>query len=96
MELVWNQVVDYYTQRQVEAQFTNLELGSFHHAGNYRKLSGKGAEVKHLVSSLLHGWQKQCSAFVRQHMFVQAMLHNNCEVRDMLAHRKRQNGVANC
>ena len=37
MEQVWSEVMDYYTQHRVEAQFTNLELGTFHHAGNYPK-----------------------------------------------------------
>ena len=54
MEQVWSEVVDYYTRLKVEAQFTNLELGNLHNAGNYHKLSGKGAEVKDLVPALYH------------------------------------------
>ena len=77
MEQVWSGVVDYYTQRQVEAQFTNLEVGSFHHAGNSPKLSGKGAEVKDLVPALRHVWQEHCIPSLRHHMLVQTMLQIN-------------------
>ena len=97
MEHAWRGLADYYyTKHRVEAQFTNLKLGIFHHAGNYPKLSGKGADVKALVLALRHVWQEHCISFLRHHMLVQAMLQNQCEVQDLLAHHKRQHGAARC
>ena len=57
MEQVWSEIMDYYTEQKVETQFTNLDLGNFHHAGNYPKMPGKGAEVKDLVPALHHVWK---------------------------------------
>ena len=88
MEQVWSGVMDYYTQHQVEAQFINLELGNFHHAGNCPKLSGTGAKVRDLVPALRHVWQEHCTPSLRHHMLVQAMLQNQCEVQGILAHHK--------
>ena len=88
MEQVWSEVVGDYTEHKVEAQFTNLELGNFHHAGNYPKLSGNGAEVKDLVPALHHVWQEHYNQFLRHHMLVEDMLHKQCEVQYILAHHK--------
>ena len=96
MEQVWSEVIDYDTQHQVEARFANLELGGFHHAGKCPKLSGKGAEVKELVPALRHVRQEHCISFLRHYMLAQGMLQNGCEVQGILAHRKRQHGVAKC
>ena len=46
LEVVWDEIVDYYTENRVATQFTNLELGMFYHPGKYPKLSGKGAECQ--------------------------------------------------
>ena len=88
MEQVWSDVVDDYTQHKVEAQFTNLELGNFHHAGNVPKLSGKGAGVKGCSSALHHVWQEHDNPSLRHHMIDGDMLHNQCKVQDLLAHHK--------
>ena len=34
MEQVWSEFMDYYAEHKLEIQFTNLELGNLHNAGN--------------------------------------------------------------
>ena len=60
----------------------------FQHAGNYPKMSGKGAEVKDFFLALHHDWKEHYNPPLRHHMFVDHMLHNQCEVQHMIAHHK--------
>ena len=88
LEQVWSEIVDYDTEHNVETQFTNMELSMFHHQGSYPKLSSKGAEVKDLVPALHHVWQEHYIPYLMHHMLVEDMLHNQCEVQDLIAYHK--------
>ena len=74
--------------RNVETQFTNLELSVSHHQGNYPKLCGKGAEVKDLFPALYHVWRQHYNLSLKHHMLENDMLYNQCEAQDSRAHHK--------
>ena len=56
----WGRVCDIYRERQTPSQFSHLDINSLTHPNspnsNYPLLSGKGAELRHLLLIVLSLW----------------------------------------
>ena len=61
-----------------------MRLSSFHEAGEYPKLKGKGAEIKDLTPALLELWMEHSNPMEQEHLLISGMLQSQCVANDIL------------
>ena len=84
VKAAWTSICRFYRVHSTKTQFTNMRLSSFHEAGEYPKLKGKGAEIKDLTPALLELWMEHSNPMEQEHLLISGMLQSQCVANDIL------------